>query len=291
MPTLRLVHPKYIEPEAIDFDVDEFRRALFQKGRELTWDWAMSCPCQMSIGSTGRNTLVSQNRIDCPGCKGSGLIYSNRQTTIGMLTDAMFDQKFFNLYARYVEGSVFITLLPEHVPCVNDRFTLTRGIVVYEETGFRHSATVEMPRFPIVKRLMYLGSEGDQTEPERTEIGVLYCRAAGLNGVLLPTEYTENEHFTITDEGRLDWSIAGASAPPVGAQLSIRYYGRPAFVVKGFPFVQRDLYQNNAATMEDRYLGLHPIKVVCVPEFLGARNPPVIDDVTGPEAQPSQDLP
>lgn len=291
MPTLRLVQPKYIEPESIDFDIDEFRRALFQKGRELTWDWSTSCPCQMSITSTGRSNLVSQNRIDCVACKGSGLIYSNRQTTIGMLTDAMLDQKFFNLYARYAEGSVFITLLPEHVPCLNDRFTLTRGIVVYEETGMRHASTVERPRFPIVKRAMYLGSEGDPTEPEFTEIGVLYCRAAGLDGQILPTEYTENTHFTVTEDGELDWSIAGGSAPPIGARISIRYYGRPCFVVRGFPFIQRDLYQNNASSMDTRYLGLHPIKVICVPEFLGARNPPVVGDVTTPDTYPSQDLP
>ncbi len=291
MPTLRLVQPKYIEPESIDFDIDEFRRALFQKGRELTWDWATSCPCQMSITSTGRSSLVSQNRIDCSACRGSGIIYSNRQTTIGMLTDAMLDQKFFNLYARYAEGSVFITLLPEHVPCLNDRFTLTRGIVVYEETGMRHSATVEQPRFPIVKRAMYLGSESDPTEPELTEIGVLYCRAAGLNGQILPTEYEENVHFTVTDDGEIDWTLAGAGAPPIGARLSLRYYGRPCFVVRGFPFIQRDLYQNNASSMDTRYLGLHPIKIICVPEFLGARNPPVVGDVTVPDTYPSQDLP
>lgn len=291
MPQLRLVLPKYIEPDTVDFDLEEFRRALFQKGRELTWDWAMSCPCQARVASSTRTTLISQNRIDCPGCKGSGIIYSNRQTTIGMLTDAMFDQKFFNLYGRYSEGSVFITLLPEHLPAMNDRFTLTRGVVVYEETGFRHSATIERPRFPIVKRLMYLGSEGDQTEPERAEIGVLYCRAAGLNGELLATEYTENEHFIVNDDGDLDWTIAGAGAPPLGARLAIRYYGRPSFVVRGFPYAQRDLYQNDAASMDDRQLGLHPVKVVCVPEFFGARNPPVVGDVTGAEAQPSDELP
>jgi hypothetical protein len=291
MPTLRLVLPKYIEPEAIDFDIEEFRRAIFQKGRELVWDWAMSCPCQMSVISTGRTTLVSQNRIDCPGCKGSGIVYSNRQTTIGLLTDALFDQKFFNLYGRYSEGSVFITLLPEHLPAMNDRFTLTRGVVVYEETGFRHSATVERPRFPIVKRIMYLGSEVDQTEPERTEIGVLYCRSAGLNGQLSPTEYVEGTHFEVTDNGDLDWSIAGGSAPAIGSRLSIRYYGRPSFIVKGFPYAQRDLYQNDSATMEDRQLGLHPVKVVCIPEFFGARNPPVVDDVAEAEAEPSDELP
>jgi hypothetical protein len=286
--------PQDPSEDAVDFDLEDFRLALFQKGRELVWDQAISCPCQTRSRPAGRGQDVeyqrlNESRVDCPGCGGGGIIYDNRQTTYAMLTDAMSDQKFFNLYSRYSEGTVFITLLPEHMPAARDRFTLTRGVVTYEETNFIHKTTVERPRFPIVKRTMYLGSETNPYEPEEVAVGVMYMRAAGLDGVLLPTKFTENVHFTVTDEGAVDWTLAGELEPPIGARVSIRYYGRPAFTVTGFPFAQRDLYQNDAGSLEERYLGLHPIKVVAVPEFWGARTPPVVGDVTTAEAAPHRD--
>lgn len=293
MAVIPLFQPADITEDTVDFDLADFRLALFQKGRTLIWDQAMSCPCQTQVETNkrGTKTLISEPRPECPGCGGSGIIYASRQETVGMLTDAMFDQKFFNLFGRYAEGSVFITLLPEHMPAPGDRFTLKRGIRVYEETGFTHRLTVERPRYPIVKRKMLVGEAGNPTQPEVMELGVLNCRAADLDGVLLSTVYREGEHFTITENGELDWTLAedADTAPPIGGRLSIRYYGRPCYTVQSLPYAQRDLHQNDINDVYERYLGLHPVKVVATPEFFGARNPPVVADVTGDEARPSED--
>lgn len=285
--------PTDVSEDTVDFDLSDFRQALFQKGRELVWDQAISCPCQSTHRPAGRGMSVepqkiNENRVDCPACAGGGVIYDNRQTTYGMLTDAASNQKHFDLYSRYSEGSVFITLLPEHLPAARDRFVLTRGVVTYEETNVLYATPLTRTRFPIVKRPMYLGNPYDQREPEEALVGVTYLRAAGLDGVILPTKYTENVHFTVTDEGYLAFAANHVDVPPIGARLSVRYYGRPVFTVTGFPYAQRDLYQNDVSELEERYLGLHPVKVVAVPEFWGGQLPPVVDRVTTPEGTPQR---
>jgi len=282
--SIRLSKPAHIDVCAVDFDAEDFRRALFQHGLELAWDWAMSCPCQQKQSAPGaRTVLSSENRIICPACEGSGIMYVNRHETVGMLTDSTSEVRFANLFARYAEGSVLITLPPEHTPCLNDRLVLKQGITIYEEV-LNHKATVYRPRFPIVKRPMWVGVEDDQTSSELITVGVLYCRSADANGVIISTEWLENFHFVVTDDGELDWTLAGVSAPAVGTRLGIRYYGRPHFVVRGFPHTRRDLYKNDVAEMSDRYLVQHPVRVMCSPEFLGARTPPSSADVLGAHA-------
>lgn len=280
MTTILLTKPANIDVCAVDFDAAEFRRALFQHGLEMEWDWAMSCPCQSRITAPGsRVVLTSEHRIECTACAGAGIMYVNRHETVGMLIDSTSDHRFANLFARYADGSVFITLLPEHVPCFMDRLTLKRGICIYEEV-FTHKQTVERPRYPIVKREMWVGVEGNQTQSELKQHGVLYCRSADATGTILGTVWTEGTHFEVDEDGKIDWTLAGGSAPAVGTRIGIRYYGRPVYVVKGFPHTRRDLYLNDVAAMEDRYLVSHPVRVICEPEFLGARNPPVQDDVS-----------
>lgn len=277
MTTLRLIIPQNLEADTVDFDAADFRRALFQKGLEMDWDWSQSCPCQTTIlGPRGVRVKISENPITCEGCKGSGILYSNRTPTYGMLLDSTSDQKFANLFGRYADGAVLITLLPEHVPCLNDRLTLKRGVCVYEET-FTHSETTERPRFPIVKRKMWVGVEGNQFEAELITVGVLYMRSADAAGVLLPIVYVENTHFEVDDNGFIVWF--DGYEPVVGTRISIRYFGRPHFIVKGFPHTRRDLYLNDNEGIEDRNLVSHPVRVVCEPEFFGARNPPVVTDV------------
>lgn len=280
MARININMPVDIDICAVDFDADEFRRALIQHGLQLTWDWAVSCPCQQKQSAPGNRTvLTGSNQLRCPGCRGSGLLYVERHTTFGMLIDSISEVKFANIFARYATGSVLITLLPEHVPALNDRLTLNHGVCVYEEV-MTHLATTERPRFPIVNRPLWVGIEGQDGEAELKIFNVLYCRAADDNGNLTSTVYESGVDFTVNDNGEIVW----ITEIPFGTRICVRYYGRPSFVVKGFPHTRRDLYVNNVPDVSSRYLAQHPVRVMCEPEFLGARNPPVVDDVTAPHA-------
>ncbi len=276
MVTLRLNKPRDIDVCSVDFDPSEFRRTLFQEGLNLTWDWAVSCPCQsQQVGVKGNNVLTPEHRIACPGCAGSGLLYVNRHDTMGMLIDSTQDGRWANIFARYAEGSVFITLLPEHLPAVGDRLSLKDGFAVYEDTRL-HESTTQRLRYPVIRRPIWVGLEGSYGA-EQIEVGVLYCRAADASGVLQAQVYEEGTHFFVDDDGLVVWT----DGPALGVRITWRYHGRPHYVVRGFPHTRRDFFRNDVADVDSRFLMQNPIRVVCEPEFLGGRLPPVVDDVTG----------
>lgn len=267
MATIPLNLPTDINVCAVDFDIVEFRRALVQHGTQFDWDWVVSCPCQQ--GQYGPSGFIKTGEaiISCE-CRGSGNLFVERHETIGMLTDATLEARYANLFARYAAGSVLITLLPEHLPSLGDRLTLKHGVCIYEEV-FTHTATTERPRFPIVTRPLWVGVEGSPGQTELRRYSVLYCRAADQYGRLTDTVYKEGTHFTV-EAGSIVWT----DGPPLGTRVGIRYYGRPHYIVRGFPHVHRDQYANDVAEVEDRFLMQAPVRVICEPEFLGARNPP-----------------
>lgn len=270
--------PTNIDICAVDFEAVEFRRVLVQHGLPLDWDWFVSCPCQQIQTAPGsRVVLTAENPLRCAGCKGSGVLFVERHSTIGMLMDSTQEVRFANIFARYAVGSVMITLLPEHVPALGDRFTLKAGICVYEEL-MTHEGTRERPRYPVVKRPLWVGVDDEPGAVELKTYDVLYCRAADAKGNLTDTVYVSGTHFTVDDDGFIVW--VEDEAPPVGVRLAIRYFGRPVYAVRGFPHTRRDLYLNNVPEMDNRFLAQHPVRVICEPEFLGARNPPVVADTT-----------
>ena len=57
-----------------------------------------------------------------------------------------------------------------------------------------------------------LGTSADATVSETVTRGVLYARAANLDGDITGSELVEGSHFTVTSDGEVDWSLSQAAA-------------------------------------------------------------------------------
>ena len=136
MPTIRGLVPKKIKPR-VDFDINSFRQRVYEKGLYMTWEMAGECPCNTVItvgsgttvaGTQARTADTGEPRVNCVQCGGTGIIYHSSQVVRGLVIGAENDFDRFRLYGEYATGMVGITLLPEHVPGILDRFTITTAL-------------------------------------------------------------------------------------------------------------------------------------------------------------------
>lgn len=264
--------PSGLEINRADFDVEDFRRALLQEGRRLWWEGANDCPCRQQRTMGGKTEVVEEPRTDCPGCKGSGIVYGSGQQTIGMLQGVREEQRRYNQFGPNATGYANLTLLPENLPAFNDRFTLIDGARVFSEIR-QHLETVERLRYPVITRTVMTGTGPKLNTRTAVSINVLHARGTDATGVLQPTVYTRGTHFEVVN-GSIDWTIGEDEdiAPPVGSHVSFRYLCRPVFIVLDHAYVTRDLFNRNVGELE---LGQHPVNVLVMMEHLGIRNPPV----------------
>jgi|6_EtaG_2_1085325.scaffolds.fasta_scaffold08301_3 hypothetical protein len=280
MPIIRGLVPKKIKPR-VDFDIGSFRQRVYEKGLYMTWEMAGECPCNtvVTVGDGGsvygrqnRSADTGEPRVDCPSCNGTGLIYHSSQTVRGLVIGAENDFDRFRLYGEYATGMVGITLLPEHVPGILDRFTIMDSLIVFKETRKRTTAVVEELRYAIGTRSVIVGTEADQTESETQELSALYAIKATTNGVISGNELVIGTDFTITSSGKIDWTlgIAAGTAPTEGEYYAFTYFAHPRYVVANHPHVLRDT-RTKRKTASEQVTHL-PVKVDCLLEFLRDRD-------------------
>jgi hypothetical protein len=165
-------------------------------------------------------------------------------------------------------------MFPEHMPDRLDRLTMLAGVRVLSETRQRTASSVERLRYPIVRRVFPTGSVGPGAGGTLT-VGVVLARWSNPNGVVQAGALTEGVHFEVTQDGSIDWTLGDTAeprtSPPEGAWYSMRYYARPVFVVKGFPFIRRDTFVQDIGQPEQEFSYL-PLLVHAAPEFLGHRD-------------------
>jgi hypothetical protein len=254
----------------VQMDATDFRRALLQHGMPLQWEYAMGCPCKR-IQTRGDVVIASDEaRSDCPACYGTGIVMGPPQATVGILQDAKEVFKLSTPIGSYTEGDAFISLPPEHIPDVADRYTLKAGARVLNEQRKRTAATVESLRYPVLKRVFDVGNSDKSPGTQRVEYGVLYARFTSTDGVIQVRDLLEGVDFVVTDAGKIDWTIgdAGGTAPVEGAWYSMRYYARPVYRVIGFPFLRRDTFTQDVGQAVPDFAYL-PVLVHLTPEFLG----------------------
>lgn len=268
--------PPWVPPDLevcrTDFTLTDFRAAILQEGRRLWWEAANTCPCRTARTIAGVTNDTHEPRSNCPGCAGSGVVYDGGQQIVGMLVGMREEQRRYNEFGPTAMGYGNVTLLPEHLPCIDDRLTLIDGVRVHNEIKKRQGA-VETLRYPIITRTFITGTGPGYTTQKKVAVNVLHVRATDATGVLQSTVYVAGTHFTVTAAGAVDWTIGGDNVPPIGAWVSYRYLARPVFVVVDFAYITRDLY--NRTTEDELSLGQHPVSVFVRAEHLGNRNPPV----------------
>lgn len=256
-----------------DFRPEEFRKRIFSHGLPVTWEQSAECPCSQVAGdygfqlSAGYSTAekLTQNRPDCPACFGRGYIYHSAQEIRAIVTHAKVDDERFGPLgaSEYGRGIVGLTLLPEHLPAMGDRFTLKASSIVFREVITRGAGAVDKLRYSITLRQHDLAGGV-------TSFGVRYLIVAGVDGVVDPTAtLDEGSAFQIDAQGRIEW-IDPAQTPAQGVRYSVEYYAHPSYVVLDHPHSTRDTRVLFKSPTE--YHQELPVYCEAGLEFLGAQN-------------------
>jgi len=269
MTTFNPIVPKKLARARVDFKPEKFRRLIFTKGEQVRWEKAIDCPCRTILDLENRREATGEPAVDCPECRGYGILYYGSQIIPALVEDNRKNPERFALYGEYAKGSCNMTFLPETTPSFRDRITLIDPVVVLTETRIRKK-TVEQPRYPIVKVTKRVGTELDPTEVALQENAVLHCRRASFAGNVVSTALIEGTDFTVTDDGKIDWSLGDIlkTAPAVGDRFSLAYYANPVYIINEFPYSFRDTHLKQKFPT-DVYRRM-PTQVTCWLEFLGS---------------------
>lgn len=277
--------PEGYSSSVVDFDDGEQRRATLGKSIRLWWEQAIPCPCSEIRTTHGRANDSGEPQGDCVACHGAGTMYVNGQQITAMRTSAQDKFNLYSEYGTYAKGTVFFTFFPENIGDHLDRYTLLDGAMVYSERRMRKETPTRL-RYPVIHREIITGTLGDETAPRQITVGIIYCRAAAATGEVTLNELVEDVDFTLTDNGRvIDWSLGDAlgTAPAIGARFSVRYWGRPRFVLDDHVYLSRDLYTRN--TDGALCYTPMPVRALAILDFLGG-NPPNSED----NPQPTSDM-
>lgn len=273
--------PAEFEGNALNFDYEDFRKDIVANGHSLWWEYGMPCPCREKIAVGTRGTVIHTHatRGQCANCGGTGVYYVEGQSSVGIISGYGEKGVVSQYMLRLQPGEMFLSLLPEHVVDMEDRFTdlsITRPM---SEIRQREASAILELRYPIAKKVMKLGASHDASIPVRREVGVAYMSKASSVGVYTGGPFIEYTHFAITEGGRLDYSLSDANpllgGPAEGEWVAVRYYAHPVYKVKEIVRQGRDLrtYTNeDGCSAED--IGLGPTFVILSPEYKGFRDPP-----------------
>ncbi len=219
-----------------DFDEATFRRLVAQKGLSVRWTQTAECPCKPKSLDHGFD-LKDIDDIDsgegttsaCPVCKGAGLIYHSPQVVKAIITGAEGD--YLNArYGGYREGTINVTLNPEHLPSFGDRLELLESVMLYRETIEVGAADLQALRFPIAQRDLKL-KDGDRT------FKVIYAhKADAVTGLTLEDgDITESGDY-IVEDNKVRW----INKPVEGTRVSFTYFIHPTYTVASYPNSLRD---------------------------------------------------
>ena len=246
--------------QRVDFRPQDYRKMVHTHGLRATWEQSAVCPCQRSnqdlatgLGFADQPTTrtTGEPRTDCVVCKGIGILSHSPQTILAVITSMRSKPELFQAFGARANGMASISLLPEHLPRVQDRFRLLDSSVIYSERRIRTAAAVESLRYPVLTRTLDLSTG-------LTPVGVLYAHRAATSGVA-------------TGTGDMDGTLGDGlgSSPATGAGYSMVYNTAPTFVVVDHPHVIRDTWiaQKKPAPVHQAL----PINCLAELEQLGAQ--------------------
>lgn len=260
--------PTKLRPR-LDFNMESFRKLIFTKGIDLTWEQCAECPCSRAASDFSLTLIQSttqttgEARPDCSLCDGRGYFWHSSQEIRAIVTSAESSTSAFAAYGEYSRGMVSVSTLPEHLPAYGDRFTVSASVSVYRETRTRGNSAIESMRYPIQPRTLDLAGG----ESVRRVLRLQYADAQGLSaeGNVL----AEGVDFEITQEGAIDFTlgVAGGTAPAEGVRYSVAYFAQPRYYVADHPHTHRDSTLLHKSAQESPLL--LPVQVRCSREFMG----------------------
>lgn len=217
--------------ENLLFDYAELRAAFLAKAAWLWWQPGMECPCfsDIRVGPVGLDERATQYRpqINCPGCGGTGTLYSEGQFIPGLLYTAQSAGVNTEPVGLYIAGNTYLTTLREHQLTLWDRLILvTDSIPVVGKTIKTLDAPIRF-RFPVVRKYL-LASDLYEECNEPLGFDVLWLRYSNSSGELVGAPHANSADYEV------DFSTGLVSVPdaPVGSFVSARYFTYPVYKVR-----------------------------------------------------------
>lgn len=268
MATFRTLDLKKLNQARIDFTPDNFRRLILQKGMRMTWQQAAMCPCRSILSNGGITQPTGEFDPECEECFGRGVIYHTPLQIRGIFEDASRRPEKYAIYGEHISGTAGLSTLAEHALNFKDRVVLDDNRMTYMEAKTRRK-TVERVRFPVAERSVVVGTSGDSTVAETITVDAAYVRKADPNGKINPYVLVEGTDFTINGSGELDWSLGDSrgTAPLIGSEYSITYYGKPTYIVIDTPYQYRNTWIKTKSVTA--YYQEMPNRCVVKQEILG----------------------
>lgn len=247
-----------------DFSKPEFRKLIAQKGTRIEWSQSALCPCalkaeELNLDLSGIGAVedtTSGHSTECPVCEGTGRYFHSPLVVQGVVMKAESEWK-NERYAGVMDGTILVSLNPEHLATNGDRLKLIDSAMVFKELVVYKGGGLTSTRYPIIKRQMDLATG-------EVELGVVYASYTDSVSLLgTGVEVVEGVDFEVNTEGIIEW----INAPVVGSRLTLSYYCNPTYNCIGFPHGVRDSRNMKKATTD--YPITLPIQVEAQLDFLG----------------------
>lgn len=216
----------------------EFQRAILQHGHYLSWSKAVICPCM--------SAETEQTRVNCATCDGSGFYYIDPIMIRGIMSSLERNERVFEKFGTWVEGSSQITVEPQYRMGYRDRVEMQDTVMTHNELfkkGDRRGTRSRLPdgtdsvRYRIVRAVKLVVSVGSLNVECCAESAI----PAGVDlddaDAVFPLE--EGYHFRVTKDGWIEWLPRGADLVPDGAWLSVLYEYAPVYIVVSHPHATR----------------------------------------------------
>ncbi len=207
-------NPLY-EGRLADADPLDLRQQIFDEGLRVRWEKASRCACNYvqrdPTGSEYDITTTKEGDPSCVSCKGVGYLYYGAQEIKALVHDTSADPTWLKIYGELMDGSVSITLLPEHVPGPRDRFVVLDQWRRYSEQRV-HATNPEALTYPIIVVPTTVGTDGDATLQTTINLGILNARRADANGHIVSTPMVVGTDVDATADGEVEYLNAGTYA-------------------------------------------------------------------------------
>lgn len=182
--------------DRVEFDLDEFERAIEQDGYFATWSKALVCP--------NRDPLQDDHhRISCQLCNAAGFVYYSSVDIRVLASSFNANQKFLP-ESHYEPGTVYMTTRPQYKLSFWDKIELLNSEARYSEVKAIQSGTTTY-------RLRYAVTEVDYV-------------------VTSTGKYIDPSSITVTLDGKVEFSVVEPNTLE-GDFFAISYKYHPIYIV------------------------------------------------------------
>ena len=215
------------------FDYTELRAALLAKASWLWWQPGIECPCfadvQVAAPYGVEPATNYRPRINCHGCGGTGVLYSEGQAIPALIYSARFSIAASEASGLYVGGQMLMTTLREHQLTPWDRLMLISDTVPTVGKAFKAAEGPIAFRYPVVRKQLSASIwDGTACQPGASEYDVLWLRYSTADGQLDGAPYDASPAYTLDPvTGRITVPEA-----PIGAFVAARFFTYPIYKVK-----------------------------------------------------------